>query len=181
MRLSFIAATVLGLQISTFAYSQKEISLSVKMEPLRNVLKLIEKESDYRFLYKENPVFETSRVTVQVDKAGIEDVLKEVLAGTGLNYTISPKDLVVLRVAGVAEAFKPITGVVKNEKGEPMADVTVTVKKTLKATSTNAKGEFSIDANSGDKLVFSSVGYAPPGGHRRIRQQPHYPSRTKSG
>ena len=45
MKVSFIITTLLSLQIALLANAQKEISLSVKKEPLRNVLTLIEKHS----------------------------------------------------------------------------------------------------------------------------------------
>ncbi|WP_293917122.1 MULTISPECIES: TonB-dependent receptor [unclassified Sphingobacterium] len=43
----------------------------------------------------------------------------------------------------------------------PVSGVTVIVKGSAKATSTDASGNFSIDAKVGDVLTFSSVGYEP--------------------
>lgn len=43
----------------------------------------------------------------------------------------------------------------------PLSGVTVIVKGSAKATSTDASGNFSIDAKVGDVLTFSSVGYEP--------------------
>jgi TonB-linked outer membrane protein, SusC/RagA family len=58
-------------------------------------------------------------------------------------------------------AVDPIHGVVRSENGELLERVTVTVKGKKISTVTNALGEFTIDANLGDVLVFSYVGYAP--------------------
>ncbi|OGX81106.1 SusC/RagA family TonB-linked outer membrane protein [Hymenobacter coccineus] len=53
----------------------------------------------------------------------------------------------------------PVTGRVTDEKGEGLPGVTVLVKGTQNGTSTNANGEFTLDAPAGATLVLSSVGY----------------------
>lgn len=53
----------------------------------------------------------------------------------------------------------PIKGLVTAADGKPLQGVTVTIKGSRKATSTDAAGFFTIDATPGDILVFSSVGY----------------------
>lgn len=55
-------------------------------------------------------------------------------------------------------AAKPVKGVVKDENGQPLANVTVTVKGTTKGTTTDESGNFTINAEVGDVLVFSSIG-----------------------
>ncbi len=55
----------------------------------------------------------------------------------------------------------PVKGLVTSADGKPLQGVTVTVKGSNKAAVTDAAGHFSIDANNGDVLVFSFVGYTP--------------------
>ncbi|MDR2774413.1 MAG: carboxypeptidase-like regulatory domain-containing protein, partial [Tannerella sp.] len=52
-----------------------------------------------------------------------------------------------------------IRGIVLDETGEPMADVTLFLKNTTKGTVTDSKGKFSISAPLGSIIVFSFVGY----------------------
>ena len=52
-----------------------------------------------------------------------------------------------------------VTGLVTNEKGVPLADVTVTVKGSAKGTATDSKGNYSIEVGKGQSLVFSYIGY----------------------
>jgi TonB-dependent starch-binding outer membrane protein SusC len=52
-----------------------------------------------------------------------------------------------------------ISGRVKTDDGQPISEVTVKVKNSTVATTTNAEGYFSIKVNNGGMLVFSSVGY----------------------
>ncbi len=55
----------------------------------------------------------------------------------------------------------PLTGIVKNEKGEPLKGVSVNVKGTSTGTTTNDNGVFSLAvSNENATLVFSIVGHA---------------------
>src|ERR1700737_1997040 len=55
--------------------------------------------------------------------------------------------------------FAIITGTVTGEGGVPLAGVSVSVKGTSRGTTTDAKGNFSIDAAPNTTLVFSYVGF----------------------
>lgn len=57
---------------------------------------------------------------------------------------------------------RPITGkIISEEDGKPLAGVTVTVKGKKVAVQTSATGEYTVNANDGDVLLFSYSGYAP--------------------
>ncbi len=51
-----------------------------------------------------------------------------------------------------------ITGQVKDDKGDPIPFASVTIKGTNKGTTTDANGNFRIEAKSGDVLLISAVG-----------------------
>ena len=60
----------------------------------------------------------------------------------------------------VAFAQSTVTGVVKDDLGEPLAGTKVQVKGTKNVVMTDANGKFSIRANKGQSLVFSFVGFS---------------------
>ena len=60
----------------------------------------------------------------------------------------------------VALAQQTVTGVVKDDLGEPLAGTKVQVKGTNNVVMTDANGKFSIRANKGQSLVFSFVGFS---------------------
>jgi TonB-linked SusC/RagA family outer membrane protein len=62
-------------------------------------------------------------------------------------------------VSPSTSAFETITGKITDKSGNGVAGVSVTVKGKSKGTSSGADGSFSIDANKGDVLIFSSVGF----------------------
>ena len=61
--------------------------------------------------------------------------------------------------AHAAGKFAPITGIITDNNGKPLAGVTVIVKGERKGVSTDESGKFTINAKSGDVLVFSFIGY----------------------
>ncbi|HTI10944.1 MAG TPA: SusC/RagA family TonB-linked outer membrane protein [Puia sp.] len=65
------------------------------------------------------------------------------------------------RMGAPNERLAPIKGIVRDEAGQPLAFVTVTIKGTQTATRTDANGRFSLEAKTGDVLIFSYVGHAP--------------------
>lgn len=53
-----------------------------------------------------------------------------------------------------------VTGKVTDEKGTPLAGVSITVKGTKRGTLSSQEGNFTISASPKDALIFSAVGYA---------------------
>lgn len=52
-----------------------------------------------------------------------------------------------------------ITGTVKDDEDTPLPGVNITVEGTSKGTSTDFDGEYEIEAEEGQVLIFSSVGF----------------------
>lgn len=52
-----------------------------------------------------------------------------------------------------------LSGIVTNEQNQPVAGATVTVKQTKKTAVTDALGQFTIEANSGQTVIITYVGY----------------------
>jgi TonB-linked SusC/RagA family outer membrane protein len=152
-------------------------------QSLLTVLKELNKARGVYFLYSEESVGNKMVNPVRDMKAQIETILDGVLDNTGLKYKkVSENTFVILKgkekVKDVSE-FKPlvaptgaitlvdknyaspyqtITGRVVGADGGPLSGVSVRVKGTNNGTTTNVNGEFSIQANKGDILVFSYVG-----------------------
>lgn len=58
-----------------------------------------------------------------------------------------------------AQTNRTISGTVKDETGTPLPSVSVIVKNSKVATSTNAEGKYSIQAAEGNTIQFSYIGY----------------------
>ncbi len=146
----------------------QRITLNEKNVPLVKVLREIEKQSGYQFLYFDNDMKQARNVSISVKDKDISTVLLLCFNDQPLTYEVVDKTIVVkMREAPPQKredfAAPPpvdITGKVVDEDGAPLAGVTITIKGTTAATTTNNNGEFSI--NSPDDrvtLVFSYTGY----------------------
>ncbi|OQP43210.1 SusC/RagA family protein [Niastella yeongjuensis] len=107
---------------------------------------------------------ESKTVSITANNLPLKDVLEIVLKDQPLEYSIKGKTIVLSRKVPVVieevEARVPITGTVVDAKGNPLDNVSVVIKgKNKVGTTTNSTGEFKIDADQGDVLVFSIVGY----------------------
>lgn len=158
----------------------------LQKQTLLDVLRELNKIKGIYFLFSEqslgdklvNPIGETDIKS--------EKILDQVLKNTGLKFKkVNEKTFVILseKRSKDEKDYKPvnfaqslsagqdaneisvqiaahiISGKVTAGEGYPLPGVTVSIKGTRKATSTNRDGIFSIDANKGDVLVFSSIGY----------------------
>lgn len=156
-----------GLQVSATGYSQT-ITLAQNNVSLKKVFREIEKQSGYQFFYKDRLIRQTGNVSINVHNATVETVLNECFKNQPLSYTVLDK-IIVVKAKKHIELISPVAvlpapamiihGTVKDEKGNPLAAVSVIVKGTTKGTSTATDGSFSIDANIGDVLEFTIVGY----------------------
>ena len=67
--------------------------------------------------------------------------------------------LILVSAIGSAQQ-KTISGVVKNAEGDPVPKASVLLKESNKGTTTDEKGAFTIEAATGETLIFSAVGFA---------------------
>lgn len=155
------------MQVSARGLSQK-ISLAGKNMSLEKVFAVIEQQSGYSFVYKYNDLQQARPVDVNLKNASIQQVLDACLKGQHLSYTIEQNIIAIKKDDNNAAAtqvfqapppFVQISGTVKNERGEPIANASVLVKGTSRGTLTDEKGAFTIQAESGDVLEVSIVGY----------------------
>lgn len=163
----FVFATC--LELGATGYSQK-ITISKDDVSLKKIFKEIEKQSAYNFFYKDKLLKGAKDVSIHVKEATVEEALNICFKDQSLSYTILEKLIVIkakkaytviVPTAAPApeEIFKPITGTVKDQAGNPLEGVSVLVKGSTQGTSTNSTGDFAIEAEQGQILEFSIVGY----------------------
>jgi len=165
IRLSFLVTLAFSLHITVLANAQ--VTLNETNAPLQRVLRKIQSMTGYDFLYDVSLVEKAGNVTVALKNASLAAALDECLRGKPLAYTVMENNVVIrpaaasIRPATPGDMERPplrVRGRVLNENGEPVSGVTVTVKGTATATSTDANGVFELTAPSEDAvLVLTSV------------------------
>ena len=163
MKLTAILLLTACLQVSANGFSQN-ITLSEKNISLQKVFKQIHKQTGYQFFYQDEMLDKAGRINIKVKDVPLEKALAICFKDLPFTYsiannaiTIKPKKDEVIQIP--PPAFIDIHGTVKNTQGTPLAGVSVIVKGTSRGTSTNSDGSFSINANTGDVLEFTAIGY----------------------
>lgn len=140
------------------------ISLNLQNVPLKEVFSRIEDQSNYIFVYYDNILDASRRVSISVSDQTVGDVLEVLFAGTENTWKLSGRQIVIGKAAAVGKTEKQATlrvmGSVKDHSGEPLIGVTVFVKERPNiGTATDINGNYLIDVLPDDVLEFSYVGY----------------------
>lgn len=152
-----VTAASSGAERSMIAPYQKQ-----KKQSVRDIVKYIEEHSEYMFVYAEgaNRLLD-KRIDINLrDK--VEDILAEMCSKAGLDYRIFGRQITIFPKGKIPKNLKDtsiIKGIVTDESGEPLVGVTILAKGTHKGAVTDLDGNFEIQANKGEQLEFTYVGF----------------------
>ena len=167
MKISFILLVINLLAVSATAYSQStRFSFAMKNASVEQVFKEVERNSDFTFLYKIGLIDASKKVDLNVKNATVENILDQILEGTGVSYRVLENNLVIL-MESTDKALNQIlqgitvTGTVVDQTDDPMPGVNIIERGTTNGVVTDADGKFSIRVSGADAiLVFSFLGYS---------------------
>src|SRR5690606_20514410 len=149
------------------------ITLEANNSPLRDVLNTIQKQTDYKIIYNVRFLEHTKPISISAKQMPLEKFLDVVLKQQALTYEILEKTILIgrrserpkpPRLRTVEEIIQQriITGVVTDKSGQPLEGVTVAVKGTPMAVTTDGAGKYRIRIpTNGKSLIFSMVGFEP--------------------
>jgi iron complex outermembrane receptor protein len=162
MRLS-VVLFLFSLQVSANGFAQK-LTLHYKNTPLVKILGAVEEKTNYRFVYSNQVVEVNQKVDINVTDVELTEALDKLFEGLSLHYKIVDNKLIIISdkqhlVVGIENNALPVKGTVTAQDGSPIQGVSITILGTSKGTSTDERGNFEIQANDGDVLIISSVGY----------------------
>jgi hypothetical protein len=159
MKLTAFIILVTALQVSAKTFSQDKLDVDFKKTKLAAALKEVEKKTDYRFVFSNLVLSDKMKVTLKAKGITVENLLNRLLDNTGLSYSLMDNNLVVItKAAGIIYADITVRGKVTDNKGEPLAGVSVGAGD-KSGTTTNEKGEYAITVDENATLSFSYVGY----------------------
>ena len=160
-----------------YAFDSK-INLNLKAEPLSEVLKKIEEQTKYSFVYSLNHIDLNQKVTLTFRNARLKEVLAELSVQSSLKYTLQGRHILITKQSEKSknQSETPtqsvsnmipqslvdgtIRGVVTEEGGSPLVGVSVMLKGTTIGTTTDLDGKFNLNVPDDlGVLVFSFIGY----------------------
>jgi len=174
MKLTGILLLATILHVSARGTAQT-VTLEAKRTSLSQVFAAIKQQTGCVFFYSIEDLVDATPVSVQLRNTPLKQALEAILSNQPLTFNIQGNTIAITRKgptsvlqSGDTSLLPPpstyinIHGRVLDEAGKPLVAVTVTVKGTKVATSTNENGEFVLKNTDKDAtLVFSSVNMVP--------------------
>ena len=143
-----------------------QISLTLENKSTRDVIREIERVSEYRFFYNEDLQGLDQKININASDANIQTVLNEIQRQTSIHYVIKENNQIVLS-AGVKSDktqqvgdSRTVKGTILDASGMPVIGANVMVKGTTNGTITDMDGKFSLEVDKDAILVVSYIGYA---------------------
>jgi len=164
INLTIAVLIVMLMQVSASGFAQR-VSISEKNASMKSVFQKLKAQSGFDFVYNPQMLEEAKSINVTIKDATVVQALDKIFKDQPLTYTIDENVVVVKRKSSLTQgdvtvvAQQSITGRVTDKNGSSMAGVTVLVKGTQQATSTDEEGRFVIRAASNSVLVFTMIGY----------------------
>jgi TonB-linked SusC/RagA family outer membrane protein len=168
MKLTFLLTVVCFLQTSATVYSQAtKFSFELKNQRIQEVLREIEKNSEFRFFYQREQVDVEQIVALNITDKTVEEILPELFTGQKVVFDVRQDNLILIKpeqdaIESSTEFYaqqKSVSGKVKDISGQPLPGVTVLIKGTTQGTITNNNGDYSLmNIPEDGTLVFSFVG-----------------------
>lgn len=164
----FLCFLLLGIDYSFASYNNysqlKTLSVSMSNSILREVLKTIEKSSQFVFFYLDDAVNLERKVSIDSKNKNIEEILSELFEGTSCTYRISDRQIFISGKAPASteqqQNKRKISGRVTDIKGEPLIGVNVTVDGDANGSITNMDGLYEIFVTKKSVVLkFTYIGF----------------------
>ena len=174
--LRFLLTMALLLVPTILSAQHGNVSLNLQNEEVGQFIRQVEKQTKYTFVYRSNVLQPKTKVTCVCKDWPLEKALAQVFSSLGIQYAFNNNTIVLVKgkvenaerkgtkPTGGKNADttdkKKLSGIVRDESGEPIIGASVLVKGTKVGTVTNAEGEFSLDVPASGMLVISYMGFA---------------------
>ena len=143
-----------------FAQNTSKVSIKRNNITLQSAFAEVREQTKMSIAYNDTQLPKTNLSLDFKDKT-VEQALNEILKGTSLTYVIKKNYIMIVPKGKEKQVVKmEVTGVVTDEKGEPLIGVTVVEKGSSNGAVTDIDGNYQITvASQVPVLVYSYVGY----------------------
>lgn len=163
MKLTTLFILMFSLNVSAHGFGQEKIRLNAKNAEISEVLRSIEKQTNYRFLYNNSINAIRNKVSITIKDANINEVMALLLDRNQLLYQVMTDNLIIIKESNATIAAVPdviVRGKITGEGGIVLNGASVQIKGTTTGTTTNNEGNFTLSVPEGNvTLVISSVGF----------------------
>lgn len=164
MRLTAFLILAACLNVSASTYAQN-VSVKLRNASLEEVFSAVKRQTGYLFFYDRELLRNAGKVTIQASNQPLESFLLEVFKNQPLDYSVKDKTIFIkpktqtVTAPSAKEARQEVTGTITGTDGTPLPGVTIRIKGSQIGTATDVDGKFKLNAEPGDVLVISYIGY----------------------
>jgi TonB-dependent starch-binding outer membrane protein SusC len=163
MQLTAFLLTACCLTVSAGTLSQSTITFSGKDVKLETVFQAVKKQTGYYFVYNKDIINKAPLITVNANNLPLQEFMEMVLRGQDLEWVLQKTTILIqkkkVEEKQVADKATPVTGVVRGPEGQPVVGANIMIKGTKRGTTTDNDGRFKIDAEEGNVLEISAIGF----------------------
>ena len=154
----FPVIMLLCFSLPALAQEKQTITLQVKDTSISEVLNMVEKQSQYSFLYNKNEVDVSKTVTLSLKKASMKETLNKLFAHSNITYEFD-RNYVILKKVKKTVSRKTVKGRITDKHGEPMAGATIADKDGKTGVISDMDGNYMITVSAGSVLSYQFIGY----------------------
>lgn len=164
MKHKILLVLLLGF-MACFTATAQEVSMDFRQVKLAKVFDAITQQTGLTVAYSRPTVNPDKIVSIQADKEELSEVLRRLLSDMDVTFEIGGKKIYLKAksasdVTQQKEKVKRLSGVIVDEKGEPVIGASVAVKGTSLGTITNLDGEYTLaNVPENSEIVISFIGY----------------------
>ncbi len=161
-------ANVIEAEDTSSVQALPKISLDLSNVSLKDAMKSIEQQTNFKFMYNNSIVNSEKSVSVKCDSEELDNVLNSLFAENGITYKIIDNQIVL----AAAKAPSAVQGrqnqkdsqmmvrgtVLDGSTGQPLAGVVIVVKDSKVFATTDDAGKYEIACSPKDVLVYTFLG-----------------------
>jgi len=174
MKICLLFLFIFAFQLSAVNTNAQDATIKLKSNTITvgELIREIEKQTDYLVVYKNLEVDTEKKITLQEKTNKVSEYLNEAFANSDITYDFENNYIVLLKkinrnASAIAEMIKAdqqyvkkVSGAVKDENGDPIIGAAIMIKGTNTGVISDMNGRYSIDVPNNDAvLVFSYIGY----------------------
>ena len=144
---------------SGFSQNAKIVINKDKIMSVKQMFKLINKQTDYKFIYRHDFIKDIPKFSLKKGTIKTGDLLDRYLSPYGFSYSFTENNTVIVHKKP-KNTTKPIeiqqqtvTGKIVDENGQPLAGASVIEKGTTNGTQADFDGNFSINVTSKNAIL----------------------------
>lgn len=162
-RIRILSLVVVLLLLPTMMFaipeSGKKVTLNLESVTVKDFFDALRQQTGLSFVYNTEQTKSLKPITIHVKDETVDNVLRTVLNGTGLTYSME-RDIVTISKVEQQGDKRSATGIVSDEEGSPLPGVNVVISDLQRFAITDNNGKYNIEipTNTACTITFSYIG-----------------------